>query len=437
MQLFVFGLSHKTADLALREKIAVSGSELKQVLQELCASSHASELSLLSTCNRTEFHGVADQPELAIERIRSWCEGRLSLPATQTADKLFYSVSKLDAVRHLIRVSSGLDSMVLGEPQIFGQMKTAYSQAIESDTVKADLHRVFGHVFSVSKKIRSHTGIGANPVSVASAAVRLSRRVFSDLTQSNALLIGAGDTIALAARHLKSEGVAQLSIANRTLAHGQSLADELGGRALPMSSIPQSMQDADIVISSTASQLPVIGKGMVEQALKARKNKPIFIVDIAVPRDVEQQVGDLNNVYLYTVDDLQDIVADNIKEREAEVAKADEIIEQSLQDFVLSTAERSASSSVSAYRRMAEGIRQSELDKAVASLAAGQSPEDVLASFANALTNKLIHAPSVAMKQAAAKDNAAKLQWAEELLGIEHKPAVVEDRDDEEPKRWQ
>ncbi len=437
MALFVFGLSHKTADLALREKIAVSGAELTQVLQELRATSHASELSLLSTCNRTEFHGVADQPDLAIERIRSWCEGRLGLPDPAAAESLFYTVRRLDALRHLIRVSSGLDSMVLGEPQIFGQMKTAYSQAIESDTVKSDLHRVFGHVFSVSKKIRSNTGIGSNPVSVASAAVRLSRRVFSDLADSKALLIGAGDTIALAARHLNSEGIAQLSIANRTLAHGQSLADELGGRALPMSSIPQAMQDADIVISSTASQLPVIGKGMVEQALKARKNKPIFIVDIAVPRDVEEQVGELDNVYLYTVDDLQDIVADNMKERQAEVAKADQIIEQSLQDYMLSDAERTASSSISAYRRMAESIRKSELDKAVAALSAGQEPEQVLSSFANALTNKLIHAPSVAMKQAAANDNAAKLQWAEELLGIENETVAGKGHNDEEPNRWQ
>lgn len=417
MTLFVFGLSHKTADLALREKIAVAGEQLGAVLEELLPASKAAELALLSTCNRTEFHCVSEHADESRTLLQKWCEDRLGGPSDEIAS-VFYSAHDLAAVRHLIRVGSGLDSMVLGEPQIFGQMKTAYAQAVESNTVQQELHRVYNHVFSASKRVRSDTGIGANPVSVVSAAVRLSHRVFTSLDATRALLVGAGDTISLAARHLRSENVAELTIANRTLSKGLSLAEEVQAKAIELASIPEALKEADIVMTSTASQLPIIGKGMVEQAIKARKNKPIFIVDIAVPRDVEEQVGELDNVYLYTIDDLRGIVEDNKREREAQVVKADEIIADFVQQYAGSQAERSGAHRVRALRDSMGRVRDQELDKALVSLRAGRAPEEVLQQLANTLTNKFVHAPSVAIKQASAADDEPKLRWAEQMLNF-------------------
>ncbi len=418
MTLFVFGLSHKTAALALREKIAVADSDAPAVLNDLKKASGAHELALLSTCNRTEFHGVADPAEPVVERLRAWAAQRLGRELETATETPFYLAREADALRHLIRVSSGLDSMVLGEPQIFGQIKNAYARAVECNTAHSELHRVFNHVFSASKRVRNDTAIGANPVSVASAAVRLSRRVFSSLEDSHVLLIGAGQTIAIAARHLQKERVATMHIANRTVERGEALAQELGAEAIALAGVPSVLQHADIVITSTASQLPVIGKGMVEQALKARKNRPMFIVDIAVPRDVEEQVGEMDNVYLYTIDDLQGIVDSNLKEREAELGHAHSIIEESIDEFSRAAAERQAVDHVKAYRSGAASIRDQELQRALSLLKAGKSPEDALQNLANSLTNKLIHAPSVAIKEASAANESLKLEWAEQLLDI-------------------
>lgn len=432
MPLFVIGLNHKTADVALRERLAVGAAELKKALHELRGAAPISELSLLSTCNRTEFHGVSEQPDNALQHIRNWCRARLGLNEQAVSDSAFYQTQDLDAIRHMIRVASGLDSMVLGEPQIFGQMKTAYAQAVEHETAEQELHRVFRHVFTVSKKVRSDTAIGANPVSVASVAVRLARRVFSELEDAHALLIGAGETIALAARHLHSEGVAQINIANRTVENGMALAEEVNGHAMALANIPDAMHTADIVITSTASQLPVIGKGMVEQALKVRKNKPIFIVDIAVPRDVEEQVADLDNVYLYSIDDLQDIVEDNRRDREAEVQRADAIIDLAIEEFAGQQAERQATGHVRAYRQSAEQLRDRELRKALAALQSGRAPEDVISNLAKGLTNKLIHSPSVQMKQASAQQDDEKLTWAEQLLGFNAYDEALHDISDKD-----
>ncbi|MFK8021052.1 MAG: glutamyl-tRNA reductase [Pseudomonadales bacterium] len=416
MTLFVFGLSHKTADLALRERIAVSAAEMGVVLSGFLKGSSINELALLSTCNRTEFLVSASNHSLALDEIKQWLESRF--PSGTQTDEVCYCHRDQDAVRHMIRVSAGLDSMVLGEPQIFGQMKTAYAQAVEHQTVQQELHRVFSHVFSVSKKVRSDTGIGANPVSVASAAVRLSKRVFSSLDDCNALMIGAGETIALAAKHLQRESIGSLVVANRTLDNALQVADDVGGQAITLANIPAAMQNADIVITSTASQLPVIGKGMVEQALKVRKNRPIFIVDIAVPRDVEEQVAELDNVYLYTIDDLQGIVEGNIQERASEAALAEQMIEASLADYAASVAERAGAQRVMVYRKQAEALRDQELAKALAAIESGKPAADVISMLAKTLTNKLIHAPSVSIKQATAANDTEKLQWAEQLLGI-------------------
>ncbi len=419
MTLFVFGLSHRTADLALRERIAVSSEDMGAVLAETMGLSKANELALLSTCNRSEFLGIAPNDSSAmkaIEELGAWLDARLP-EGTHSADVCYHHVD-LDAVRHMTRVGSGLDSMVLGEPQIFGQLKTAYAQAVEHKTVSQELHRVFSHVFSASKKVRSDTGIGANPVSVASAAVRLSQRVFSDLKNCSALMIGAGETIALASKHLRRDGIGELVIANRTLDKALQIADDVNGEAITLANIPVAMRSADIVITSTASQLPVIGKGMVEQAQKARKNRPMFIVDIAVPRDVEEQVAELESVYLYSIDDLQSIVEGNRQERAAEAELAEQLIEGSLAEYAASRAERAGAQRVMLYRQQAEAIRDQELSKALAAIEAGKSASDVLSGLAKSLTNKLIHTPSVSIKRAMAANDTEKVQWAEQLLGI-------------------
>lgn len=425
MSFLIFGLSHHTAELAARERLAVSDADLPSVLADVAHAAGLSELVLLSTCNRTEFHAACDDPVVAAAGLRMWCGQRMGLPqqvpgsASNDAENLFYSHVDQQAQRHLMTVACGLDSMVLGEPQILGQLKSAFSASIDAGHVRQQLHPLFRHVFATAKQVRSETAIGANPVSVASAAVRLSKRVFSNLSENTALLIGAGDTVALAARHLKSEGINRILVANRTLERGQALVDEVGGRAVMLEDLPQVMPEADIIISSTASRLPLIGKGMVEQALKQRKNRPMFIVDIAVPRDVEPQVSELDNIYLYSVDDLSDIVDENLRERQTQAKAAESIIDRSLQTFQSNSAERGAAHAVTAYRRRAESMRDAELAKARQALEAGKDPQQVMESLARSLTNKLTHSPSLAMKAASAENEHEKLRWAETLLGFD------------------
>lgn len=319
----------------------------------------------------------------------------------------------------MIVVSSGLDSMVLGEPQIFGQMKSAFSVAQEAKTVGSELARIFPHVFSVAKKVRTDTAIGKNPVSVAYAAVNLSRHIFSDLSQNNALLIGAGETIELVATHLAEGGVKKIVVANRTLDRASELAKKFNAEAVMLSDIPEQLATADIVISSTASQLPILGKGAVEQALKQRKHRPMLMIDIAVPRDIEEQVSDLDDVYLYTVDDLTEIIDENRRNRESEVIKADVIIDEGVADYLQRLRSLDVVSTLTAFRRSAEDTRNTELDKALKNLAKGESPDRVLSQLARNLTNKLIHKPSIAMKEAGAQGREDLISWTHDLFGLD------------------
>lgn len=426
MALIAFGLNHTTAKLSLREQVAIVPEALQSVLQECVARAELDELVVLSTCNRTEFYAVARDTAVAEAGLRNWCVAGESVSDSEIA-RSFYCLSDDDALSHMMRVGAGLDSMVLGEPQILGQMKTAFSEARGAGTVKQLLSRVFEQVLITAKRVRSETAIGAHPVSVASAAVRLSKHIFADLSETTALLIGAGQTIALTAKHLQRHNIKHIVIANRTLERAMSLAEELSAEACLISDIPEQLKKADIVISSTASQLPILGKGMVEQALKARKHKPIFMVDIAVPRDVEEQVGELDDVYLYTVDDLKDIIDENMKEREQEARKSALIVEESLRDFNASQRARKAVDSVKAYRESASEVRDNELKKALSALARGQAPEQVLQMLANGITNKLIHSPSIQMKKASEANEAEKLAWARELLNIEPAPGSADE----------
>jgi glutamyl-tRNA reductase len=330
-----------------------------------------------------------------------------------------YHYEAADALRHMVKVASGLDSMVLGEPQIFGQLKSAYAVAAEAGTIGADMGRLFQKVFALAKRVRTDTAIGENPVSVAYAAVDLAGHIFSDLSRCDALLVGAGETIELVARHLLEAGVRRIVIANRTLGRARELAQKFGAEAVLLAEIPEHLPHADIVITSTASQLPILGKGAVEQAIKVRKHRPVLMVDIAVPRDIEPQVADLADVYLYTVDDLRDIVEQNLRSRQTEARKADQLIEAGVSEYLEELRSLAAVDSVRQYRDMAEAIRELELQRALRALARGDDPQQIVAQLARGITNKLIHAPTAGLKRASAEGRQDLLAGARRLLGLD------------------
>ena len=376
---------------------------------------------ILSTCNRTEMYAIVPEGTLAVDKalqLIDWMANYHHLSVDELRESAYHFESE-QALHHMIQVASGLDSMVLGEPQIFGQLKSAYAVAGEAGTVGGELGRLFPRVFSVAKRVRTDTAIGENPVSVAYAAVDLAGHIFSDLNKCNALLVGAGETIELVARHLIEAGVSGIVIANRTLGRARELAQKFGAEAVLLAEIPEQLLDADIVITSTASQLPILGKGAVEQALKARRHRPVLMVDIAVPRDIEAQVGDLRDVYLYSVDDLREIVEQNMRSRHQEARKADEIIAEGVRMYVDEVRRLASVDVVKDYRRLAEEMRELELQRALRALARGEDPQKIAAQLARAITNKLIHAPTAGLKQASAEGRQDLLAHACKLLGIE------------------
>lgn len=415
MGLFALGINHKTASVETREKVAFLPETLPQSLQEACAASGVPELAILSTCNRTEFYGYTENPEPLLRWLR---QSRRLHP--EELSRSLYEFRDSDAIRHLMRVASGLDSMVLGEPQIFGQVKTAYQHAQEAGTVGQSLDRVFQQVFAAVKRVRTETAIGANPVSIGFAAVQLARQIFSDLAETRALLVGAGEMIDLVGRHLREQGVSRITIANRTLHRAEKLAAELGGaRAVLLSDLHDVLPQADIVISCTGSPLPVIGKGMVESALRKRRFKPMFMVDIAVPRDIEPEVDRLDDVYLYTVDDLEEVIEENRKARQEAARDAENLITTCLARFEADQRAQAASGLVTAYRRQVEDLRKQEVEKAKLWLAQGMDPSEAIERVTRNLSNKMMHAPTVSLKQAAAIEDREKLAWAARLLGVE------------------
>ncbi|MET4818645.1 glutamyl-tRNA reductase [Endozoicomonas sp. NE41] len=320
-----------------------------------------------------------------------------------------------------MRVACGLDSMVLGEPQILGQLKSAFATAQEAGTAGSCLSRLFQFSFTKAKQVRTETAIGRQPVSVAYAATTLARQIFSDLSQNTALLIGAGETIELVAKHLHQQGLRDIIVVNRTMSRARMLSDQFDGRSALLSDIPHILPEADIIIASTASPVPVLGKGVVERALKQRKHRPMFMVDIAVPRDIEEEVGELADVYLYTVDDLQGVIEDNMQQRQEAAHEAEHIVEAGTDEFMAQLRSLDAVSILRAYRLQTENIRDMELERAIAALSNGTPPEQVLTQFARILTNKLMHTPSVQLKKVASEGLQERLEWAEDLLGIEQR----------------
>ncbi len=415
MTLLALGINHKTAPVEVRERVAFAPENLAQAMHHACSVAGLKEVAILSTCNRTEIYGCSSQP--CSEKLLAWLAHYHDLDVERLLG-CSYQYEDDSAVRHMMRVASGLDSLVLGEPQILGQLKSAYSVAQEEGVIGAELGRLFRHAFTIAKQVRTHTAIGQNPVSVAYAAVSMAQHIFADLNQSRALLIGAGETIELVARHLYRAGVRQLTVANRTLGRALDLAALFDAKAIALGDIPDVLPEVDIIISSTASQLPILGKGAVETALKKRRHKPFFMVDIAVPRDIEPQVGQLDDVYLYTVDDLKEVIEENQRGRESAAREAEQIIDVGAHDFMRQLRELDVVDTVTALREHAHSLCEDALEKAQRQLAAGKAPEHVMEVLARGLTNKLLHQPTVQLREASADGRDDLQQLVKELFQL-------------------
>ena len=392
MVLFTLGVNHTTAPLSIREHVAFHTETLGQALRDLTAQHPVKEAAILSTCNRTELYCHTEEPQAALD----WLSRYHRLDA-QHIQPYIYSYPQQQAVKHAFRVASGLDSMVLGEAQILGQMKEAVKIADQAGTLGTLLHQLFQRTFSVAKEVRTTTDIGASSVSMAAASVRLAQRLFGDLKGLKVLFIGAGEMIELCADHFMAQHPSEIVVANRTLERGAHLAEKLGGKAIVLSALPEHLARFDIVVTSTASQLPIVGLGMVERALKQRRHRPMFMVDLAVPRDVEAEVAELDDVFLYTVDDLAEVVKEGMGNRQQAAIEAEAIIDVRVDHFMRWLETREAVPTIRALRDHAEHMRLLEMEKALKLLAHGESPQQVLEQLSHALTNKLLHGPSHAL----------------------------------------
>ena len=413
MQLLTLGLNHQTAPLALRERLAFVPTEVGGTIARLRDSlatrdaGRLTEAAIVSTCNRTELYCAVEEPGTATDALADFLASTRQLDGAELR-RATYVLPQADAVRHAFRVASGLDSMVLGEPQILGQMKQAEKLSREAGGMGLMLNHLFQRTFAVAKEVRSTTEIGTQSVSMAAAAVRVAERIFGSLSDSHVLFVGAGEVSELCATHFAARHPKSIAVANRTEERAHSLASRLQGKAMRLAELPDHLSRFDIVVSCTASTLPIIGLGMVERALKARRHRPMFIVDLAVPRDVEPEVTRLNDVYVYTVDDLGQIVQAGTETRQAAVAQAEAIIESRVRDFEGWLRTRAAVPVIQGLRTRADDLRAQELERARRRLAAGDAPDQVLEHLAAALTNKFLHAPVNALHQAAADDDASR-----------------------------
>ncbi|MEM7420365.1 MAG: glutamyl-tRNA reductase [Pseudomonadota bacterium] len=415
MTLLALGINHKTAPVALREKVAFTPDSLVEALASLKKLEGVDESVIVSTCNRTELY-VNTQDESG-QKLLQWLSDFHHLDVQEISNNS-YVLAQDEAVKHIMRVASGLDSLILGEPQILGQVKQAFGDAKHSGMINSEFDKLFQHTFSVAKRVRSETDIGANAVSVAYAAVQLAKHIFAELPKRSVLLVGAGETIELVAQHLKEQGVSKIAVANRTVARAEALAETLGASVYTLSQVPEHLKDFDIVISSTASQLPLIGKGMVEKALKQRKNMPMFLVDLAVPRDIESEVNDLGDAYLYTVDDLQHIVQKNLENREQAAIEAEKLIDKQAGDYMTWKQSQQSIDLVRQYRQKGMVQRDDIVQKAKAQLAEGKEAEAVLEEMAYKLTNALLHPTTLALREAAMHDDPALSRWLGQALAL-------------------
>ena len=414
MQILTLGLNHQTAPLTLREKVSFPSDTLRDALGDLRTRLQRllPESAILSTCNRTEIYCATPAATEARVAVSEWLSHTRH---TGRLDEHLYSLPDGEAVRHAFRVASGLDSMVLGEPQILGQMKDAVRAAQESGALGTHLHQLFQRSFAVAKEVRSSTEIGAQSVSMAAAAVRLARRIFEDISACQVLFIGAGEMIELCATHFAAQHPKRIVIANRTAERAEKLAQQFNANTMRLADLPARLEDFDIVVSCTASTLPIVGLGMVERASKARRRRPIFMVDLAVPRDIEAEVSRLSDVYLYTVDDLGRHVDAGRESRKAAVAQAEAIIETRVDSFMQWMQSRAVVPAIRTLHQRGEALKSAELDRARRLLAGGQPADQVLEALAHALTSKFLHGPT-RLLHGADEDRQRMLAMLDQLL---------------------
>jgi glutamyl-tRNA reductase len=410
MQLLAVGLNHNTAPVSLREQLALAPDQLGNAVQSARTwfarynERGSDEAAILSTCNRTEMYAASGAPN-PLDASAQFLAHYHALNYSELRPHL-YMLPQDDAVRHAFRVASGLDSMVLGEPQILGQMKDAVRTAEEAGGLGTYLHQLFQRSFAVAKEVRSTTEIGAHSVSMAAAAVRLSQRIFDRIGDQNVLFIGAGEMIELCATHFAAQGPKSITIANRTMERGETLAARFNGKAIRLAELPERLAQFDIVITSTASSLPLIGLGLVERAIKARRHRPMFMVDLAVPRDIEPEVARLDDVFLYSVDDLAQVVQTGIESRQAAVAQAEAIIETRVQSFMHWVGDRAVVPVIRDLHESSEALRVAELERAHKMLARGDDVEAVLEALSKGLTAKFLHGPQQALHRAEGDERA-------------------------------
>lgn len=417
MPLHILGLNHNTAPVEIREQVVFTGAEIDGALAAVTRLEGVAEAVVLSTCNRTEFYVETDGNGLRL--LNDWLREDQAL--SESACAALFTLTKEDAIRHLFRVACGLDSMVLGEPQILGQLKDAYRHAEESGTVGSQLNRLFHHTFSVAKKVRTDTEIGSSPVSVAYAAVNLANQFFSGFSQHTALLIGAGVTMELVAKHLYSKGIGRLFVANRNFDRAHELASQFDGFALPLSELAGTLPEADILISSTASADIIVSLEQMKSAIKARKRKPVFAVDIAVPRDLDPEISELDDVYLFTVDDLDKVIVEGQNSREAAAVDANRILDEETRRYLGIERSKQVAPVITALRDYGDEMRVQVLQQARRRLAKGADADEVLEYVTSALLKKLLHQPSVRLREAGEKSESEFVDAVSELFGLKRK----------------
>ena len=415
MQLFTFGINHQTAPLSIREQVAFHAERMEEALRDLTTHTPVKEAAILSTCNRTEVYCNTNQGEVALDWLARYHQLKRSV-----IQPYLYALPQAEAARHAFRVASGLDSMVLGETQILGQMRQAVKTAEHAGTLGMLLHKLFQRTFAVAKEVRTTTEIGASSVSMAAAAVRLAERIFPSIAEQNVLFIGAGEMIDLCATHFAARHPKHILVANRTEERAHQLADRYNGSAIALTDLPEHLANYDIVVTCTASPLPILGKGMVERALKTRRHRPIFMVDLAVPRDIETEVAELADVFLYTVDDLGEVVKQGMNNRQAHVTQAEAIIETRVETFVYWMETREMVPTIRGLRDHAERYRRHELERAQKMLARGDDPREVIDVLSRALTNKFLHLPTHALSHAGDSERQELAALLARLYSLHH-----------------
>lgn len=406
MDIFVVGLSHKTAPVAVREKVAFAPENMQAPLEQLLALPGIAETVIVSTCNRVELYAAGPDALVGINQLKRFMAAYHQLDESDLEDHL-YSHSGDEAIRHVFKVASSLDSMVIGEPQILGQIKTSYGYAVEFKTVGLILNRFLHKAFSVAKRVRTETNIAGNAVSVSFAAVELARKIFGTIEGKTVMLVGAGEMCELAAKHFMNNGVDRVLVTNRTFARAEKLAGEFSGQAILFENFHDHLHQVDILLSSTGATNFIISPDQVNSALRQRKQRPMFFIDIAVPRDIDPRVNDINNAYLYDVDDLQGVVNANLKERHKEAAAAEEIIEHEIGQFRQWLGGLDVVPTIVALRQKVDEMRQTEVEKTFANLKhLSDKDRKAIAAMSNALINKILHPPTRVLKQAQKENDA-------------------------------